>query len=251
MRRDGTPLYVQLATTVRRKIADGSWDVGHRLPTLKQLVTQFGVSPMTVRAALAGLEQEGLISAQRGRGTFVTARPDAPAAVPYDLTALRGSRGSALTFRLIAARPAADELRVQPEDGLAVPPYHYMKRIFARAGRSFMSGEYFIASAAYASVPERRWRKELVSVVLHDTAEMGLRWVRQRLRVVAATPREADELGLSLQDSVMQVRRIFLNDAGEVLCLAQLAYRADGVVFDINIEVADRTRLMELGGFPE
>ena len=210
-----------------------------------------GVSAMTVRAALAGLEQEGLISAQRGRGTFVTAVPDAPVAVPYDLTGLRGSKGSALSFRLIAQRPAADELRILPEDGLAMPPYQYMKRIFARAGRIFMSGEYFIAASVYASVPERLWRTELVSTLLYDTAAVGLGRVRQRLRVVSAMPREAEELGIRLHDSVMQVRRIFLNQAGEVLCLARLAYRADGVVFDINIELDDRNRLLELGGFPE
>ena len=39
--------------------------------------------------------------------------------------------------------------------------------------------------------------------------------------------------------------------AGEVICLAQLVYRTDGVVFDINIDLDDRNRLLELGGIPE
>lgn len=35
------------------------------------LATEFGVAPLTVRNALAQLEQDGLISREHGRGTFV------------------------------------------------------------------------------------------------------------------------------------------------------------------------------------
>ena len=96
LREDGTPYYVQLAAIIRRQIADETWNVGDRLPTLKDLVATFGVSPMTVRHALAGLEKEGLISAERGRGTFVKAKPEMPASVPYGLTSSQSRAGSGL-----------------------------------------------------------------------------------------------------------------------------------------------------------
>ncbi|WP_186445112.1 hypothetical protein [Mesorhizobium sp. J18] len=54
-----------------------------------------------------------------------------------------------------------------------------------------------------------------------------------------------------MHDPVVRVRRIFQNERKEVICLAQLTYRTDGVVFDINIDLEDRDRLLELGGFPE
>jgi len=66
-RDDGTPYYVQLSGVIRRQIADEFWMIGDKLPTLKHLVATYGVSPMTVRHALAGLEKEGLISAERRR----------------------------------------------------------------------------------------------------------------------------------------------------------------------------------------
>ena len=251
LREDGTPYYVQLAAIIRRQIADGSWDVGDKLPTLRQMVSTFGVSPMTIRHALAGLEREGLISAERGRGTFVTAKPETHDSVPYRLTRPRGQHGGTLSFRVVSSRPAQDELRILPEDGSALSGYRYMKRIFARDGRPFIVGDYLIADDVYREISETLWATELVSTLLYDTKEVGLSNVRQRFRVISSMPREAAELEIQIHDPVVQVRRIFLNARKEVLCLAQLVYRTDGVVFDINIDLDDRNRLLELGGFPE
>jgi GntR family transcriptional regulator len=251
LREDGTPYYVQLAAIIRRQIADEAWSIGDRLPTLKQLVATFGVSPMTVRHALAGLENEGLISAERGRGTFVTAKPRMPESVPYLLTGSPAHRGQDLSFRVVASRAPDGELRISPEDGAPFDDYHYMKRVFARNGRPFIVGEYLVAESVHRMIPERLWATELVSTLLYDTREVGLSNVRQTFRVVSSMPQEAAELDIQVHEPVVRVRRIFQNERKQVLCLAQLVYRTDGVVFDINIGLDDRNRLFELGGFPE
>jgi len=156
-----------------------------------------------------------------------------------------------LSFRVLASRPAQDELRISPEDGKPLGRYQYMKRVFSRNGRPFIVGEYLIESDVYALIPERLWATELVSTLLYDTREVGLTNVRQTFRVVSAMPQEAAELDVQVHEPVMRVRRIFQNARKEVVCLAQLVYRTDGVVFDINIDVEDRDRLLELGGIPE
>lgn len=251
LRDDGTPYYVQLATVIRRQIADEFWAVGDRLPTLKDLVATYGVSPMTVRHALAGLEKEGLISAERGRGTFVKAKPEMAGSVPHLLTRSPSQRGGQLSFRVVASRPAAGELRMMPQDGAPLDDYRYMKRIFFRNGGPFTVGEYLVATEVYDLIPETLWTRELISTLLYDTREAGLARVRQTFRVISSMPQEAAELGIQVHDPVVQVRRIFLNARKEVICLAQLVYRTDGVVFDINVDIDDRDRLLELGGIPE
>lgn len=59
------------------------------------------------------------------------------------------------------------------------------------------------------------------------------------------------ELDIGVHDPVARVRRIFQNARKEVTCVAQIVCCTDGVVFDINIDITDRNRLLELGGFPE
>jgi DNA-binding transcriptional regulator YhcF (GntR family) len=63
------PVYENL----RRRIIDGTLSPGTRLPSHAELAGQYGVAPMTIRSVIATLEVEGLLSRQRGRGTFVRA----------------------------------------------------------------------------------------------------------------------------------------------------------------------------------
>ena len=71
-RRSPIPLYIQVATLLRNRIADGHFRAGQKMPTQEELEEEFGVARVTVRQAVELLEKEGLVHRQQGRGTFVT-----------------------------------------------------------------------------------------------------------------------------------------------------------------------------------
>jgi len=73
--------------TLRQEILSGVHASGTRLPSQVQLAARFDVAPLTLRQALAELEQEGLISREQGRGTFV--RPWPKGRVPASIRSLR------------------------------------------------------------------------------------------------------------------------------------------------------------------
>jgi CheY-like chemotaxis protein len=56
---------------VRGRIDSGDLAVGAQVPSLRELAETFGVAPVTVRHALSVLEDEGFVSREQGRGTFV------------------------------------------------------------------------------------------------------------------------------------------------------------------------------------
>jgi len=70
--RDSTlALYAQVKEFISRKIQDGSWPAGHRLPSEHELVAQFGISRMTANRALRELVEQGRIVRMAGVGSFV------------------------------------------------------------------------------------------------------------------------------------------------------------------------------------
>jgi GntR family transcriptional regulator len=69
------PLYLQVRNVLVRRLGEG-FAVGDRFPTEHQLCDEFGVSRETIREALRGLETDGLIARQRGKGAFVARLPD-------------------------------------------------------------------------------------------------------------------------------------------------------------------------------
>lgn len=67
--------YQSIAVDLRDRIARGSLKPGQQLPASASLAKQYGVALMTVRQALALLEQEGTVEARHGAGTFVVDGP--------------------------------------------------------------------------------------------------------------------------------------------------------------------------------
>jgi GntR family transcriptional regulator len=65
--------YERIADDLRQKLANGDLAPGDRLGSEQALAEQYRVSPMTMRAALDALKDEGLIESRQGLGTFVKA----------------------------------------------------------------------------------------------------------------------------------------------------------------------------------
>lgn len=71
----GTPIYVQLMHQILRAVATGVLGPGDQVPTVRQIAVDLKVNPNTVNRAFAELERDGVITTQRGRGTFVSDKP--------------------------------------------------------------------------------------------------------------------------------------------------------------------------------
>lgn len=63
--------YETVKAAIHRRIADGGWQPGVRLPSERELVQRFGCARMTVHRALRELEAEGLIERRQGSGSYV------------------------------------------------------------------------------------------------------------------------------------------------------------------------------------
>lgn len=67
-----TSLYQQLRQALAAELERGTWKPGERIPSEAQLSQIYGVSRITVRAAIEALAEEGALLRIQGKGTFVT-----------------------------------------------------------------------------------------------------------------------------------------------------------------------------------
>ncbi len=69
-------LWASAADQLRENIENGTLDAGEKLPSERDLCSQFGISRISLREALRALSQECYISIQSGRGAYVLPAPD-------------------------------------------------------------------------------------------------------------------------------------------------------------------------------
>ncbi|MFQ1700845.1 PLP-dependent aminotransferase family protein [Loktanella agnita] len=77
-KQNGRSKYETLARTIRARIASGDLSEGYKLPPVRDLAYQIGVTPGTVARAYRVLIEEGHLTAGVGRGTFVAAQKPVP-----------------------------------------------------------------------------------------------------------------------------------------------------------------------------
>jgi len=78
---DDQILYRQIYHALKADILNGHYPPGSQLPTESELIQRFGVSRVTVRNALALLQQEGLVARIPAKGTFVR-HSEVPSSTP-------------------------------------------------------------------------------------------------------------------------------------------------------------------------
>ncbi|MES9806100.1 GntR family transcriptional regulator [Streptomyces cinereoruber] len=66
------PVWRQVAEIISRRIADGTYAPGDRVPGIVELSAEFGIAASTAQKALAHLRNEGVVRTELGLGTFVS-----------------------------------------------------------------------------------------------------------------------------------------------------------------------------------
>jgi GntR family transcriptional regulator len=69
----GIPIYQQIVTQVKERVASGQLQAGSQLPSIRQLASDADVNPNTVAKAFKILERDQVIVSKGFRGTFVQA----------------------------------------------------------------------------------------------------------------------------------------------------------------------------------
>ena len=134
---------------------------------------EFGVARVTVRQAMELLARDGLVSAERGRGTFVMAQPvrDRGLRLETSLQALADVyRNDTPNLTLIEEAAATPQLFER--DGAPASAYRFMRRIHSRNGETYCVISIFLDERVFRMAP-RRFRRNGHSCAARPAARNG------------------------------------------------------------------------------
>jgi GntR family transcriptional regulator len=236
------PRYLRLQKLLRDAIESNKLVAGSALPSERELCETYDLSRVTIRKAIDGLVEAGLLDRRKGAGTFIapTNRSNANARVEKSFSRLSSfsedmlSRGRKPGNRWLDRSEGA----VTPEEalGLGLSPGSRVYRF-----QRIRSADGVSMALEYATVPG--WG--LVSIAMVDTslyaalAQSGHRPVRalQRVRAISFNAEQAELLGITCGDPCLFIeRRAFLPD-GRVIEITHSYYRGDA--YDLVAELAE------------
>ena len=220
------PLYQQLQRALREAIEKGLFGPEDALPSERQLAAELGISRITVRKAIEGLAEDGILERRQGSGNFV----GTPMRVDKNFAKLTSFSED---MRARGSTPHSEWLKraegtVTPEEAmkLALSPgtlvYRFHRLRFA--DEAPMSIEY--ATVVASALPSL----DVVKDSLYDALERaGNRPVRalQRLSALLLNEEQARLLDAQERDAGLMVERLgYLRD-GRAVELSHSIYRGD------------------------
>jgi GntR family transcriptional regulator len=226
--------YVRVRRSLQKMIETGSIEPGHALPSERELAKLLSLSRVTVRKAIAGLADDGLLTQRHGAGTFVADR------IVKSFSKLTGFTED---LRVRGLRPRVKFLErstgeVSPEEAMAL---HLSPGVrVVRLRRLRFAGDKPLALEDTVVPQSLLHDPHAVKLSLYATLErLGYRPTRalQRLRAVALGAAQAELLQLPVGSPALAIeRRAFLDD-GRVVEFTRSLYRGDA--YDFVAELHD------------
>ncbi|HEV2321727.1 MAG TPA: GntR family transcriptional regulator [Gammaproteobacteria bacterium] len=227
------PAYLRLRRVLRENVEKGRLGPGQALPSERELAQQLDLSRVTVRKALAGLVEDGVLIQRRGAGTFVAERIVKPLSKMTSFTEDLRARG--LNPRSVFLERSVGE--VTPEEAMALnlSPGGLVVRLY----RLRYAGEEPLA-VERSAIPYSMLRdpEQVVDSLYTVLDALGCRPVRalQRLRAVNLSTAQAKLLQLGAGSAALAVeRRSFLAD-GRVVEFTTSWYRGDAYDFVAELQ---------------
>ena len=232
------PLYHQLKDILKRKIVNEEWPVGTLIPTEQELIQEYQVSRTTVREAVAELVNQGLLQKKQGKGTVVTSTK-----VEERLGKLTGfaeeivEKGLKHSARLLSAEFKQNcyyeiaQLGLEPEatvffiDRIRLAdnePIAYERSCWPEELGKLLEQEDLNTIAFYTVLEEK------YGIILKEANET--------IHAVNATRMEAELLGISPGEALLERRRVSYDVYGKPIEYTRTKYRNDKYSYKVNLQ---------------
>lgn len=242
MRPQEEPLYVKVQDIIMKKIEDGEYLPGEKLPSERVLAEMYGINRMTIKSAVNALVTKGYLYRQQGKGTFVQKKDFhrlnlglLSESGNLGITAMVKSQGVKISNKILTrgvisgSKYFSNKLRVDLE-----APVYSLHRI--------RYGNEEPIAVEYTYVPHRYFPDmELIdfkNVSLYDYMDSKGRMpisFDQKFQIIEVSKKEAKYLELEQGQVVYYFEMIGLDESNTIVEYTESYTRTDKAEFIFNI----------------
>jgi GntR family transcriptional regulator len=240
--RSQAPLYLQLASGLRNRVESGQWKPGTQIPTLEELMAEFNVSRVTLRQALGILADEGYLSRQQGRGTFVLKSGNKPWLTIQSQTdwsslmkIIKGTK-----TQVLFAEEHIEHPEIEEDFPLMAAEYFHMRRLHSKDDIPYAIINIFLSQQVYELAPQF-FRNQPILSGLDQLPEVRIKMAKQILTVGIAGIEAGELLHLTVDAPVVNIQRYVTDEKGILIYFGKIIYRADFVKLEIDLVTREST----------
>ncbi len=247
-RASPVPLHIQLKQALKDQILAGAWKPGDLVPGEPHLCRQFQVSRTTVRQALAALAYEGLVTRQRGRGTFVAPPKLTERAVErlsgfYEDMAILGHPPVSRVLKQEVV-PASEQVaaRLNLRAGARVVEIERLRLV---EGEPVVLTTTFLPHKLCPGLDTLDLTRRSLYEYLETDCGLALAWGRRTIEAVAADARQARLLRIRRGAPLALIESVSYLDDGRPIEYHLATHRGDRSRFEVEL-----LRAREAGRLP-
>jgi GntR family transcriptional regulator len=233
--RSRVPLYIQVASTLRRRIETGEWLPRQKISTLEALEREFEVARVTVRQAVELLQDEGLVHRRQGRGTFVADRLKDKHWLELEATwdsFIAPIRDNVLRMIVVDDPPAWPKLPA--DEGTLAPQYVFLRSVQLKHDAPYALVNLHLDRTVYERNPQA-FRTHTALPIVATLDGVGVASAHQTLVIGSADPVTASLLQVPLGAPTAECRCVVIDREGVAIYVAEIIYRNDCVKLRIDV----------------
>lgn len=240
--RSRVPLYIQVASALRRRIETGQWQVGQQISTLEELEREFEVARVTVRQAVELLQNEGLVHRHQGRGTFVADKLQDKHWLRLETTwdsLIASIKDNVPTIIKVDDPPAWPKLA--EGEGKLAEQYAFLRSVQLKNGAPYALVNLHLDRSIYERHPDL-FRTRTALPILATVKGADIRDAHQTLVIGSADPATAGLLKVPLGTPTAECHCVVTNRKGVAIYVAEIVYRNDCVKLYIDLLGQSKSR---------
>lgn len=233
------PLYLQVARELQERVAAGKYGGDKMLPSENQLISEYGMSRVTIRKALGYLEDRGLIHRRQGKGTFVNpAHMHRLTDHAQTITEALVAEGSQPDVKFLELEhcplppPLAELLGTGNRDGVI------LRRLFSADGEPVALVTLYLPlsmSGVAHILAKSENRRETTYTVFEKQMGLQIKEAKHVIKVVKLNKWDAEYLGMRPGSVCLAMDRITYSPQGTVMEVMRYVYPPDRMQFEITL----------------